>query len=465
MQQIKNDTCCVILAAGMGKRMHSAHSKVLCEVAFKPMIRWVVDAARAAGISGVCAVVGDDDVKAILPDCKIEYQTERLGTGHAVMCARGFLENCEEEHVLVLCGDAPFIDRETILGALSLHKDSGAAVTAISARLAEPAHYGRIVRESGDFSAIVEYADCTQQQLQINEINSGAYWFKKSGLLFALDRIKNDNAQGEYYITDAVAILAADGQKAVCYEGKNETAVLGANNAADLLELNEAAKKAIISRHLENGVSFVSTDGIVISPDAVIEAGAQILPGTLIKGKSFVGKGAVIGPNSILENTEIGERTVFNASQGYESRVGADARIGPYVHLRPDSIIEDSVKIGDFVEVKNSRVGEGTSLAHLTYIGDSDIGRFCNFGCGVVVVNYDGVSKFRTIVGDYAFIGCNTNLIAPVKIGNGAYTGAATTVTQDVPDGALAVGRARQTNIEGWAAKKLQKYIEKKQKH
>ncbi len=455
---------CVILAAGEGKRMHAPHSKVLCEVSGKPMLRWVIDAARAAGIEKICVVASSDDVKQAAEGCEIREQKERLGTGHAVICAKDFLLENQDGNTLVLCGDAPFIDPQTVRDAYAQHMASGAAVTVISAVVEQPGAYGRILRQGDALAGIVEAADCDERQRAICEINSGAYWFSTRALVEALGTLKNDNAQGEYYLTDAVAAILKSGKGAGCFAASGADIVLGANNPADLLLLNEIANRRAIDRHLANGVHFLSRDGVVIGPDVVIEPGATILPGSILYGSTKVCAGAKIGPNSLLSNLTVGPGTVFNASQGYDSRIGANAHIGPFVHIRPNSVIDDKVKIGDYVEVKNSHIGEGTSLAHLTYIGDSDVGRHCNFGCGVVVVNYDGEVKNRTTVGDFAFIGCNTNLVAPVTIGDGAYTAAGTTVTKDVPAGALAVGRARQTVIEGWAAKKLQKYIAKKSK-
>ncbi len=464
MSNCADSTSCVILAAGEGKRMHAKQSKVLCEVSGKPMLRWVIDAARAAGIKTICVVASGEDVKSAADGCEIREQKERLGTGHAVMCARDFLAEHPDGDTLVLCGDAPFIDRETIAAAHAVHAQAHSAVTVISAVVDDPKSYGRIIRKGDALSGIIEAADCDDSQAKIREINSGAYWFRTDALLQALSGLKNDNAQGEYYLTDAVALLLAAGERASCYTASSSDVVLGANRPADLLELNELANRRAIERHLANGVHFIARDGIVIGPDVEIAPGAIILPGCMLYGSTKVGAGAKIGPNSLLSNLTVGENTVFNASQGYDSVIGANAKIGPFVHIRPDSVIDDRVKIGDYVEVKNSHIGEGTSLAHLTYIGDSEVGKHCNFGCGVVVVNYDGEVKNRTTVGDFAFIGCNTNLVAPVQVGDGAYTAAGTTVTKDVPAGALAVGRARQTVIEGWAAKKLQKYIAKKSK-
>ncbi len=453
-------TSCVVLAAGEGKRMLSKRSKVLCEVAFKPMLSWVIDAAASSHIKDICVVASSEDVKSAAEGCEICEQKERLGTGHAVMCAQSFLKGRGGD-TLVLCGDAPFIGSGTIERSLHQHRKDNCDVTVIGANIDNPESYGRIIRDEKGLKAIVEARDCTPAQLLVNEVNSGAYWFNTEKLLDALSRLTNNNSQNEYYLTDAVALIKENGGAAGCFTADSPDIVLGANSPADLLLLNERAKQRIVARHLENGVRFISLDGIVIGPDVEIAAGAEIMPGTILYGKTSIGAGSVIGPNSLLENAEVGENVEFNSSQGRDCVIKDGAKIGPFVHLRPDAVIGKKVKLGDFVEVKNSSIGEGTSIAHLTYIGDSDIGKFCNFGCGVVVANYDGEKKNRTVVGDYAFVGCNTNLVPPVTVGSRAYTAAGTTITKDVPDGALAIGRARQENIPDWADKKLKKYIEK----
>ncbi|WP_367924122.1 UDP-N-acetylglucosamine diphosphorylase [uncultured Ruthenibacterium sp.] len=230
------------------------------------------------------------------------------------------------------------------------------------------------------------------------------------------------------------------------------------------LEERRAALTATLEKHLQAGVEFYLTDGIMIDETVEIEPGAVILPGTILRGQTRIGADSVIGPNSLLENVTVGRAVKFNASQGYNSVIDDGANIGPFVHIRPDSHICKNVHIGDFVEVKNSTVGEGTSVSHLTYVGDSDVGKYCNFGCGVVTVNYDGAAKHRNTIGDYAFIGCNTNLVAPVTVGDGAYTAAGSTITEDVPAGALGIARARQQNKLGWAKQKLEKFIEKQKK-
>lgn len=460
----KKHVNCVILAAGEGKRMFSRSSKVLCEVTHKPMISWVIDAARGADINEICVVVGNKDVEDAAKGCSIAYQEQRLGTGHAVMCATDFLSGHIGEDTLILYGDTPFMDSITIDKSYTLHKESKAVATIISARLEDPTGYGRIVRKAGKIAAIVEQVDTDDATAKIEEINSGAGWFSTRALIEMLGKIENKNAQGEYYLTDVVSILIEEDQNVSVYQADNSEVTLGANSPLDLLNLNDIACQRAIVKHLQNGVHFTSRYGIIIGPDVEIAPGAEILMGSILYGKTSIGRGSIIGPNTLICDSTIGENTELNACQIYEAKVGSNVSAGPFSYFRPNTNISDWVDIGDFVEIKNSNIGEGTAIAHLTYIGDSDVGRFCNFGCGTVTTNYDGENKYRTVVKDYAFIGCNTNLIPPVTVGEKAYTAAGTTITKDVPDGALAINRGDLNMKEGWADKKLQAYVEKKQK-
>lgn len=452
------NNCAVILAAGAGKRMKSDKPKVLCEVLCKPMLGWVISSCEQAGIDQICAVTGHG--RALVEDylagrCATAYQAEQLGTGHAVLCAEDFLKEHLDGDAVILCGDAPFMDSRTISQAHKAHAEQGNAVTVISAELDNPSGYGRIVRESGAVTGIVEQKDATPEQTAIREVNSGTYWFKVRDLLGILNEIKPNNSQGEYYLTDAVRLLLEQGKKVGAYTAETPDVVLGANDRKTLYRLNTIARETIIERHIENGVEFVCTDGVIIDPDVEIDCGATILPGTILKGKTKIEAHAVIGPNSLIEDSTIGQYSVINATQVYQSAVHDQVKIGPFCHIRPNSVIHTKVKIGDFVEVKNSVVGAGTAISHLTYVGDSDVGKNVNFGCGCVTVNYDGINKFRTTIEDGAFIGCNTNLVAPVTVGENAYTAAGSTITKDVPGGALGIGRAKQVNREGFADKKL----------
>ena len=440
--------------------MGSRHPKVLCRVLFKPMITWVSDWCRKAGIRDVCVVVGKGagEVRAVLPkEFVTAEQTERRGTGHAVMMARDFLKEHGGDDVLVLCGDAPFVDDEVITASLQEHRKSGSAVTIVTAQVEEPFGYGRILRENGRLAAIVEERDASASQRAIREINSGTYWFRGEFLLEVLQRLDCANAQGEYYLTDSVAIARQMGLPAAAFLWDDPAVALGANDRHGLLKLNREANRRVIDKHLRNGVNFYSTDGVVLSPDAQIGPDATIGPGTILKGKVIIGAGASLEGGCIVEESVIGEDCVILSSVVTGSRLGDRVRLGPYSQLRPGTVLADEVKVGDFVEVKNSTVGEKTSVAHLSYIGDTDIGCHVNVGCGFATANFDGVRKHRSIVEDFAFIGCHTSLVSPVRVGKGAYTAAGTVVTRDVEENALAVSRTRQTNVKDWAENFRQK--------
>ncbi|MBQ9375030.1 MAG: bifunctional UDP-N-acetylglucosamine diphosphorylase/glucosamine-1-phosphate N-acetyltransferase GlmU [Ruminococcus sp.] len=462
----------VILAGGQGKRMKTDKPKVLCNVLGEPMIEWVITACENAKLNKICVVKGfaaekiDEyvDNRQSKAEIKTVMQQERLGTGHAVMQAKDFLEAHKDGNTLILCGDAPFIDADTINEALELHKEKGCSVTVVTSRVENPTGYGRIVRTDDGISGIVEHKDCNPAQLAITEINSGCYWFKTADLLDVLFEIKPDNAQGEYYLTDCIELLIAKGKTADACISHNPNVALGANDRRGLLMLNDIARHEIIGKFLDEGIEFTCTDGVSIGNNVTIGAGTVIHAGVVLRGNTTIGKNCMLGNNCIIENTTVGDNVNLNNVQAYESVIEDDVKIGPYVQLRPNSHIKRGAKIGDFVEIKNSTVGEGTAVAHLTYIGDSDVGANVNFGCGVVTVNYDGDKKFRTVIGDNAFIGCNTNLIAPVRVGKGAYTAAGSTITTDIPDNALAIERGKAVVKEGYAEKKLKARTEKFEK-
>ena len=450
----------IILAGGQGKRMKADIPKPLFKVLGEPMLEWVISACEDAGVSDICVIKG---FKGEMIDeylngrYKTALQAERLGTGHAVMQAVPFLKEDDSDNTLVLCGDAPFIDAKTIEEALVIHKQQKNAVTVITAELNEPKGYGRIIRTDKGISGIVEQKDANEEQLQIKEVNSGAYWFRTADLIGLLGKLTNNNVQNEYYLTDTISIALAEGKNAGAYKSENPEIILGANDRKDLLELNNIARMAVIDKHLANGVEFICTDGVIIERSVEIGVGTQIQPSTILRNGTKIGSGCIIGPNALADDCTIGDNVVFNASQAYSSTIDSGVTVGPYVHIRPDSHIKSGVHIGDFVEIKNSTIGEKTAIAHLAYIGDSDIGKKVNIGCGTVTVNYDGISKSRCVIGDNCFIGCNTNLIAPVKLGKAVYTAAGTTVTRDVPDYALAIDRGVMKVNEGYTLRKLKK--------
>lgn len=455
--------CAVILAAGEGTRMKTAKPKVLAEVLFKPMLNWVVDTTRQSGVEDICVITGhmsESILTHLSEDLETAMQNERLGTGHAVMQARDFIYRHGDADVLVLAGDAPLVDAQTITDALQLHRQSLSVATVISAKVENPFGYGRVLRDKdGALVRIVEERDATDAQKTITEVNSGAYWFKAQALLTALDQLQTEHKLSpesrsikskEYYLTDTIEILAELNLVVTAFSARTHHVVLGANDRVQLAALNEIARCEELNRHMLNGVSIPCADGILIGPDVEIGTDTSILPGTILRGTVAIGSGCTIGPNTLIENSTIGNNVHLNATQCYESSVGHGTQIGPFVRIRPGSTIGESVHIGNFVEVKNSHIGKQTKVSHLSYIGDSDVGSDVNIGSGCATVNYTGKGKHRTLIKDGAFIGCNTNLVAPVTIGKDAYTAAGSTITEDVPDSSLAIARARQINKKGW---------------
>ena len=452
------NSCAIILAGGDGTRMHSEKPKTMAEILFRPMIDRVTDAATGAGIDDICVVTG---YKADLLEEHLKgraqtvHQSERLGTGHAVMQATDFIKSHSGGHVLILNGDAPFIDSKTIADAENYLTKNGFVQTVISAKVDNPTGYGRIVRDKNEnFVAIVEEASADAKTKKIKEINSGAMWFDADTLLNLLGLITNDNSKGEYYLTDTVGIAIKQGLRVGAFTADNADAVLGANSRYQLWELNELLRNKVINSLMDKGVSVPCRDGIMIDNDAEIGEDTVILPGTIIKHGCRIGKNCVIGPNSVLFETTVGDNCTLNSVQAEQATVCDNAKLGPFVHLRPGAVIGEYSHCGNFTEIKNSVIGHHTSVSHLTYVGDSDVGNGVNFGCGCVTVNFNGKDKNRCIIGDDAFIGCNTNLVAPVKIGDRAFTAAGSTITEDVPADALSIARERQTNKDGWVEKK-----------
>lgn len=443
-------TGCIVLAGGAGTRMKSNRPKVLAEVLCKPMLGWVLDACSGFGFDGIAVVTGykaelTEEYVASRGETIITYlQKDQKGTGDAVKSAEEMINAMD--CVCVLNGDAPFIDAATLKSSFEYHKECGADVTVITADIPEPQGYGRIIRTNGEFTAIREQKDCSPEEAKISEVNSGAYWFNAEKLLKMLPRLSTNNAAGEYYLTDCVEIAA----KRAAFKSENPKIVLGANTRKALYELNTIARESIIEKHMENGVSFVDTSGIIIGTDVEIGCDTVVMPNTIILGKTTIGEGCYIGANCHIEDCTIGDTVYIDNSQAYGSTIETYVWVGPFAQLRPGTILRTGVKIGDFVEVKNSDIGMNTCAAHLTYIGDSDVGQGVNFGCGTITCNYDGINKFRTKIGDHAFIGSNTNLIAPVEIGENAATAAGSTITKNVPANALAVERGTTRIKENW---------------
>ena len=448
-------TKAIILAAGFGTRMKSGKPKVIHELLGTPLVSCVIKSAKDAGVDEICVVVGhgSDQVKgAIREEVVYALQEEQLGTGDAVMMAKDFIE--EEGRTLVLFGDTPLITSETLKALLETTEEKGNAVTVLSTLVDEPHGYGRIIRRDGLFHKSVEHKDATEEERTCQEINSGMYCFDSKALKDSLGKLSNDNAQGEYYLPDVLPIIMKDGGKVEALVTKNSDEILGINDRVQLAEAQGIMQRRINKMHMQMGVTIINPDQTYISMEAVIGQDTIIYPGTYIEGTSIVGADCVLGPNARLVNSTIGEHTKIEQSTVLDSTIGDYTAVGPFAYVRPNSKIGNHIKIGDFVEVKNAVIGHGTKISHLTYVGDADVGQKVNFGCGTVVVNYDGKKKHRTTIEDNAFIGCNTNLVSPVIVHEGAYTAAGSTVTDDVPSDALAIARARQTNIEGWVKRR-----------
>ena len=447
----------IVLAAGAGTRMNSDVPKVLHELCGLPMIEHVLRAVDDAGVETPVVVVGHgaEAVERALAERRVDFvlQKEQLGTGHAVGQAAGAIPG--EGTVLVLCGDTPLVTEASLTGLQACHESGRHAATVLTTRLEEPTGYGRIVRgPDGDLRAIVEEKDASPEQKAIREINSGMYCFDAARLKEALKELDNDNSQGEYYLTDVIAILRKKGYGAGAFVVDDPREVMGVNNRVQLARAAGLLQERIQTRHMLAGVTIVNPADTVIDADVAIGRDTRIQPGSLLRGRTRIGSGCVIGPRAVLENARVGDGTAIRESTILESEIGESTKIGPYAYVRPGSRIGNDVKLGDFVEVKNSVLGDGTKASHLAYIGDADVGEGVNISCGVVFVNYDGKRKHRTRIGDGAFIGCNANLIAPVSVGDRAYVAAGTTVTENVPEGALCIGRSRQVVKEDWVDRK-----------
>lgn len=447
----------VILAAGEGKRMKSKHPKVSHKLLGKSMLQHLADTLREAGIYDIVVVIGHqaDEVKECVDgQVKFVLQQEQKGTAHAVMCAADLIkDNCGI--TLILNGDAPLILPETIKSLTSFHKDHGYQGTVITSDLKDPAGYGRIVKDfSGAIEKIVEEKDATEQEKKINEINSGMYCFDTQALVNALKYVNNNNAQHEYYLTDVIGIMKEHKLSVGAYKVQDNTEILGINSRVELAEAIKVMRDRIVKKHMLEGVTIIDPDSVYIDKAVSIGMDTVIYPGAIIEGSTVIGENCIIGPNTRLSDAVLCDEVEIESSVVLNSEIKSRAKIGPFAYIRPESVIGEGVKVGDFVEVKKSVIGKGTKASHLTYIGDAEVGENVNFGCGTITVNYDGSVKHKTVIGNNAFIGCNTNLVAPVKVNDGTYIAAGSTITDDVPEGALAIARARQVNKEGWVAKR-----------
>lgn len=447
----------IVLAAGKGTRMKSRVPKVLHKICGRPMLFYVLDAVRSAGVKETVVVVGfgaDQVAREVGDGAAVALQAEQLGTGHALQQAGPFLRNfCGD--ILVVCGDTPLITPETLARLAGEHRASGAAATVLTAEMDDPRGYGRVLRdEAGRVIRIVEEKDATPEEKLTREINTGVYCFKAAGLFEGLAGIKPVNAQGEYYLTDIIGLSVGRGLLVGAVKAADPGETAGINDRVQLSLAERVVRDAILKDLMLSGVTVIDPastfvdKGVKIGPDTVIN------PYTIIRGNTVVGECCVIGPGVSLVDTKVGDDVAIRNSIVEEGEVGDGSTVGPFAYLRPGTRLDKNVKVGDFVEIKKSSIGSGSKVPHLSYVGDAVVGKGVNVGAGTITCNYDGQKKWPTQIGDGAFIGSNSNLVAPVEIGPGAYIGAGSTITKDVPAGALGVERARQSVIPGWADKR-----------
>ncbi len=454
----------VILAAGEGKRMRSATPKVLHTIAGRSLLGHVVEAASALEPAHLVVVVGHgrDQVEAhlaeVAPWALTVVQSEQNGTGHAVrialadLSARGIATS--EGPVVVLTGDTPLLTAETLVGLLADHDAAGASATVLTARVPHPAGYGRIVRDGDAVQRIVEDKDADEAERAIDEINSGMYAFAADRLEASLGRLTTDNAQREEYLTDVVGLLRADGDHVSASVCVDSDEILGVNDRVQLAQAAAIMRDRINVRWMRDGVTIVDSASTWLDVDVDIAPDVTIRPQVTLRGPTSIATGAVVGPGTTLTACEIGAGAEVVHTWAELAVVGDGATVGPYTFLRPGTVLGDGAKAGAYVEIKNATVGAGAKVPHLSYVGDAEIGEGTNIGAATVFVNYDGVAKHRTVVGSHVRIGSDTMLVAPVTVGDGAYTAAGSVITEDVPPGALAVGRARQRTIDGWVERR-----------
>lgn len=445
----------VIMAAGKGTRMKSKLPKVMHTLAGKPMLQHVLDCVRSVEIPRSMVVLGHgrEQIEATLDDrTEVVVQEEQCGTGHAIMQA---IPHCHEvDHIIVLSGDQPLIRPETLRNLIRIHIEHNAAATLLTACFENPHGLGRILKEGDQFLRVVEEKDATPQERLIQEINTGTYCFNVAKLREALKNITPKNAQGEYYLTDVFAVFHAQGEviRTYCTEDVHEA--LGINSRAQLAAAEDVVRQRILSYWMEEGVTIIDPRSTFIEAGVVLQPDVVLQPFTILKGRTQVAEDAVIGPHTTLTDCTVGAGSEVSHTVGNQAVIGGHCTIGPYAYLRPGTVLQDKVKVGDFVEIKNSQIGEGSKIPHLSYVGDSQVGKSVNIGAGTITCNYDGVNKYKTIIRDKAFLGSNTNLVAPVEIGEGSVTGAGSTISKNVPANTLAIERSTQKHIENWVRNK-----------
>jgi bifunctional UDP-N-acetylglucosamine pyrophosphorylase / glucosamine-1-phosphate N-acetyltransferase len=444
----------IILAAGQGTRMKSSKPKVLHEIFKKPMIQYVIDAAQTANSTKIVVVVGhksDEVISSVGDDITCVLQQEQLGTGHAVKVASEHIGNSGQ--ILILYGDTPIITPKTIKALQQEHIKNKNDVTILSAHLSDPTGYGRVIQKNG-YVKIVEERDTNDEEKAVTLANVGIYLFEAKALNLALDLLKNENNQKEYYLTDTLEILVHKNYKAGVMVADDFNEFLGVNTRGQLAFATSIIQKRTNEHHMEMGVTIVDPRTTYIGSDVTIGTDTIVYPGTILTGNTTIGKDCIVGANCDLHNAKLGDFVQISSTVATDCTIGAHSFVGPFAYIRPNSIIGEKCKVGNFVEIKNSTLGNNTKASHLTYIGDSIAGNNVNFGCGAVTVNYDGLNKHKTIIKDDAFIGCNANLVAPLTIEEKAFVAAGSTITGNIPANALGVARPRQINIKNWRASK-----------
>lgn len=456
-------TAAIVLAAGAGTRMKSKKPKVAHEVLGKPLVRWVVDAAREAGVERVVSVVGharEQVAPLVEGDTEIVVQEQQNGTAGAVAVCADALADFDGS-LVVLSGDCPLISSETIAALVKVREDADAAVVVLSMELENPFGYGRIIRgEDGSVVRIVEQKDATPEEAAVRECNSGFYCFDAKALFAALSKVGSDNAQGEFYLTDVLEICRNEGRVVTALTAQDPTECLGVNSRAQLAQAASVMRDRINARHLAAGVTMWDPSSVWIGPDVRIERDVELLPQVILMGSTSIGEDSVVGPNTRLTDTTVGRGCVIDETVAVEAVVDDGATCGPRAYLRPAAHLCEGAKAGTHVEIKKSTIGAGSKVPHLSYVGDATIGEGVNLGAGTITCNYDGAKKWPTVIGDDVFVGSSTMLVAPVSIGAGSLIGAGSVITEDVSPDALALGRARQVEIEGWAEENRRKRAE-----
>ncbi len=462
---VHGDAAVLVLAAGAGTRMRSDTPKVLHTLAGRSMLAHALHAAAEVAPQHLVVVVGKDRER-VAPAAQqlgtelgrtidIAVQEEQLGTGHAVGCGLSALPQEFTGTVVVTSGDVPLLDAATIADLIAAHGAQSAAATVLTTTLADPTGYGRILRtQDGEVIGIVEQADASPSQHAITEINAGAYAFDIAALRSALSRLRSDNAQQEHYLTEVISIMRQDGLPVRAKHVDDSALVAGVNDRVQLAELGAELNRRIVAAHQRTGVTIVDPATTWIDVDVTIGRDTVVYPGTQLLGTTRIGGRCQIGPDTTLTDVTVGDEVMVVRTHGSQSAIGDGAAVGPFAYLRPGTELGTEGKLGAFVETKNSTIGAGTKVPHLTYVGDADIGEHSNIGASSVFVNYDGEAKSRTTIGSHVRTGSDTMFVAPVTVGDGAYTGAGTVVREDVPPGALAVSGGPQRNIEGWVPRK-----------